>query len=394
MKNKNITTVVVEGTDGVGKSELIKQLFKIYNYKYMCYHRGELSDLVYSLKYNRPIYIGQNNSSIIYILLTCGKEELEKRIRSRNYKDEKELNDEIAKIDDQETFIYYAFKLKDRYNMFLLDTTGKSIEQVGIEASHIIDDYINKLNSDEELSQWNEMYKKGANKLGLDFKSIDNQPYINNIQFIGELNLHNGYFEKFTDKRYPTNLIFSYAYDVKDNRKFDDKKIDFQYIINSKIKDRPEIKEYFDNFKINNKTCLTGESNPYVDNVYILPLKRCFGDEFIYKTGQAKATLYCAREIAFLEFQTARLYEGILANNIVFIDNYTDPLMKIGKSIYGEDKKLLDLIYVYPETICKNYDEILKNNLYDVIIKKQSEYLNKLFIDLKDKNKNLFFNKK
>ena len=53
---KNCFNLVIEGPDAVGKSTLIDGLFKHYNFRYMCYHRGELSNYVFAKKFNRPFF--------------------------------------------------------------------------------------------------------------------------------------------------------------------------------------------------------------------------------------------------------------------------------------------------------------------------------------------------
>lgn len=83
MKSKTITTLVVEGTDGVGKTTLYKNLLDYYNYMYCVYDRGELSNIVYAEKYNRPFCSTQRGLPILYILLICNKSELKRRIIER-----------------------------------------------------------------------------------------------------------------------------------------------------------------------------------------------------------------------------------------------------------------------------------------------------------------------
>lgn len=376
MKSRNITTIIAEGTDGVGKSCLIDELFKIYNYRYMVYHRGEISNLFYAMKYNRPFSATQNGLPFLHVLLTCEKEELKERLRKRE-KSYERLKEELSKIDDQDKFIEIAQKLSNDYHIIIVDTSKKTIEQVGKEVSEKIDNYIENLKNDDVIKEWNEHYSKGCKKLGLKFSSKDNQPYINNIPFMSELTCHNGVFERFDNREYPDNLIFSMGYDITEKETADiTKRIDFAYPINSKINRRPEIFEYYQAFDMNNKTFLTSQ---YVDlmtpNQRIMP--RVFGDNFIACLSHAKATVYCARDLAHLKMQTARLYEAILARQIVFVDKESDPDCDILRQIWGDNQAMISLLYTTPNAICEDYDRI-DENTRQFIIDTQLKWYNNL----------------
>lgn len=376
MKSKNITTIIVEGTDGVGKSTLIQNLFKIYNYRYMCYHRGELSNLVYAKKFNRPFSATQVGLPFLHILLTCDKKELQTRIMSRDYSSHKALKDELSKIKDQDMFIELYRKMKQDYHMLMIDTTGLTPEQTANEVAKMIDDYVSRLEEDEEISEWNEQYKTACESLGLKFTVRGNQPYINNISFMSESTLQNGVYETFADKTYPDNLIYSYAYSTPTEDA--EKKYDFAYIIYSKILRRTEIYDYFMEIAKHNKSCLIADNNYMPKSQHFTRMGRVFGDEFIKRLSEAKATVYCARDLAYLKLQTARLYEAILAKQIVFVDTQSDPDFEILPQIHGNDEQLLSLLYVNPTTICENYDEIVKLNLVDKIIENQTKFYQSL----------------
>ena len=375
MKSKYITTIILEGANGVGKSEAILQLFKLYNYRYMIYHRGELSNLLYAQKYNRPFCQTQCGLPFLYILLTCDKEELKNRILKRGDKEE------LEKIDEQDKFIELAEKLKNDYHILICDTTGLSIEEVGLNLKSMIDSYVNSMPIDSNMSEWNEMYMRGCNKLHIDFKVRDNQLYFNDILTMSEYTLQNGVYETYSDKTYPDNLIFMQGY--SDNIELKEKDLDFVYIINSKIRKRPEVYDYYDVWNETGLKFLTSDFIEIPEYKGRIKMNRAFGDNFIKELSRAKATVYTSRDLASRKLQTARLYESIRAQNIVFIDKLTDINNEILKQIYDRDD-LIKLLSVTPETIVNNYYHIINNNLRDVILNYQNQYYKKLLKGIKD----------
>lgn len=382
MKSRNITTIIAEGTDGVGKSSLIDELFKIYNYRYMVYHRGELSNLFYAMKYNRPFATTQVGLPFLHVLLTCDKDVLRQRIANRaalNGDSKEQLEEELAKVDDQDEFIRLANAMKNDYHVIIVDTTNKSIKQVGKEVAKKIDEYVAKLANDETVSEWNKMYSESAQDLGIEFTCKDNQPYFNNIAFMSESTLQNGVYERFDNKDYPDNLMFALNYGVS-TKQIDKvtKKHDFAYIINSKIKRRKEVYKYYTAFAKAQKTCLVSDNPLIPENEFNIKCPREFGDLFLLNLAKAKATVYCARDLAYLKLQTARLYEAILAKQIVFVDKQSDLDNDMLTQIH-KNKFIIDLLYVTPETICKNYDYIMERpDIYKEIIDAQTKWFNKL----------------
>lgn len=389
MKSRNITTIIAEGTDGVGKSSLIDQLFKIYNYRYMVYHRGEISNLFYALKYNRPFAATQNGLPFLHVLLVCDEKELKRRIidRGKRLKQSKEFVDsELAKVKDQDEFIRLAMCMNNDYHIIVVDTTKSSIEEVGKEVASRIDDYVLKLQNDSDVSEWNKMYKESCEKLGLNFESKDNQPYINGIQFMSELTCQNGVYERFDNKAYPDNLLYSMNYDVsKEEIDKIEKVYDFAYIINSKIKRRPEVYEYYSTFASNYKTCMTSDYALIPRYKYLKPQDRRFGNDFIKTLAKANATVYTARDLAHLKMQTARLYEAIIAKQIVFVDAFSDLdcdiLSQIHTTHYDRfhPNDIVELLYVTPETICEKYDFITTHpRLHQHILQSQTDWYERL----------------
>lgn len=382
MKSRNITTIIAEGTDGVGKTELIYQLFKIYNYRYMVYHRGELSNLFYALKYNRPFAVTQNGLPFLHILLTCDKTELATRIKLRGERlkqSTSEIKEELSKIDDQDEFIKLAQAMSDDYHIIIVDTTGLSIEEVGLKVAKRINMYIESLEDDNTISEWNKTYKESCDKLSLSFTSKDNQPYINNVPFMSELTCQNGVYERFDNRDYPDNLIFAMNYSINES---DINKIiktdDFAYIINSKIKRRPEVYDYYGAFIKHNKSCLVSDNDLIPYDVLLKRQSRQFGNDFIKTLAKAKATVYTARDLAHLKMQTARLYEAILAKQIVFVDGMSDYDCDILKQIH-KDKSIIDMLYTTPYEICDAYDIIINDKcLYHTIIDAQTKWYKNL----------------
>lgn len=382
MKSAYITTIILEGTDGVGKSTVIEGLQKHYKFRYMMYHRGDLSNIVYAEKFRRFPALTQIGLPFLHVLLTCDDLELSKRIYSRDVSIDEKQND-IRSILDQDRFIYYALRMKNDYHVIIVNTTGMSKKEMVDEVIRRIERYVAALPVDKDLSEWNRQYEKGCAKLGLKFSSRNNQPYINDIPFISESTLQNGVYEQFLNKDYPTNFIFSLGYDISSEEVTAIKKtVDFAYVINSKINRRPEVYDYYDVFSSNNKTCIVSKNLPLLDchpnRRWFVPIDRAFGDDFIRAIASAKATVYCGKDLAYLKLQTARLYEAILAKQIVFVDESADPQKEILRSIHP-DQSLVDLLTVNPNNIIEAYDHIMSQpQIIQKIISDQDKYYNYL----------------
>ena len=93
MKSPQITTIIVEGTDGVGKSTVISGLQKFYKFRYMMYHRGDMSNMVYAEKFNRFPALTQVGLPFLHVLLVCEDNELMKRINGRQADEEEKKSD-------------------------------------------------------------------------------------------------------------------------------------------------------------------------------------------------------------------------------------------------------------------------------------------------------------
>lgn len=386
MRYKNIHNIIIEGPNGVGKSTLIQNLFKYYNYRYMCYHRGEISNYLFATKFGRPYFVTQNKLPFLYIVLLCDKNELSRRIIKRGIQEKwshEELDEELKTIVDNDDFIKLAKEMSNDYDIEIIDTTNLTEEEVLNEAVKILDKR-NLEDTDLEISTWNEMYDIACKKYGLDFTVKDNQPYINHIPINVESTLHNGVYETFSDKRYPDNLLYTLAYDTS-KIKLEPKQYDFVYIINSKIKRRPEVFDYYKSFVDNGKTCLIADNDLVENNELLIKQGRIFKEDFIGALSKAKATVYTSRDLAYLKLQTARLYESILADNIIFVDSQSDLDNEILSQIYGDDKDMIELMTVDPSNIVDKYNSIINNQqLVDYILKSQHDFYNNLVADFEN----------
>lgn len=385
MKSKNINMFIVEGADGVGKTTLYEKLLKQFNYVFPVYDRGELSNFVYAKKFNRPFASSQRNLPILYILLYCKKDILRNRILERgqkNYWPISLIDSELDKINDQDIFLENIENFSKDYHIITIDNSLLNEDETLSVATQKINEYLEKLNCDSEntYSDWNKLYSTECEKLGLEFKTINNQPYINGFPIMAECNLHNGLYETFTDKRVPHNLIYCQYYNQEPNiLNIFDRKEDFAYIINSKIFTRHEVYDYFNSFTENNLSCLTGTTQFCESNPLIKCCDRVFGDEYIKLISNAKATVYIGRRLEYLKYLSTRLYESIIAKQIIFVDELSDKDNDILRNIHGENNEILNILRVTPKNICEKYNELMKNsNLVEIIIKNQSEWYEKL----------------
>lgn len=375
MKLTNVFNLIIEGPDAVGKSTLIDGLFKQYNFRYMCYHRGEMSNYVFAKKFKRQFFATQNGLPFIYIYLYCNEKVLKERILKRSIEEhwtKEETEHELSKVSDVVLFEQaYKDMLKD-YTIFRIDTSDLSQTDTLNTASILLEKYQNFLVDDTNISSWNKMYKKICKKLSINFKVVDNQPYIDGKPVMVESTLHNGEYETYADKKCYDNTLYAMAYE-KINQQ--EKVYDFNYIINSKIKRRPEIFEYYKAFEHNNLTCMvSGRNNLVKDSKYLIAQQDFTENDYLENISRSYATVYCSRDLAYLELQTARLYEAILAKNIVFVDEKTDRENKILKQIYPNDKSMQRLMRVNPNNIAETYKLVKERNLTDIILKAQDEF--------------------
>lgn len=281
-------------------------------------------------------------------------------------------------------YIHAAEVLKNEYNIITIDHTDMVSDELEDEIVNRVKEFVEKLPKDKEINAFNELYKKGAEKYGLKVTVRDNQPYLENQMFMADFQYHNGLYETFEDKSMPDTLLYAAAYE-NTTTNTEGKQFDFQYPINSKILFRPEVKDYVKHIS-DSLTLLTTESH-YLDDVAnmrnVTMFSKVFGDDYIKQLSRAKATIITNRELAHTEMMTARWYEAVLANTVIFADYITDPHSKVLKQIHGNDEQLIDKLTVVPETIVNSYNEVMSDKeLVKTILDKQHAWFNKLLSEI------------
>lgn len=281
-------------------------------------------------------------------------------------------------------YIHAAEVLKNEYNIITIDHTDMVSDELEDEIVKRVKEFVEKLPKDKEINAFNELYKKGAEKYGLKVTVRDNQPYLENQMFMADFQYHNGLYETFEDKSMPDTLLYAAAYE-NTTTNTEGKQFDFQYPINSKILFRPEVKYYIKH--ISDSLTLTTTESHYLDDVANMKnvnmFGKVFGDDYIKQLSRAKATIITNRELAHTEMMTARWYEAVLANTVIFADYITDPHSKVLKQIHGNDEQLIDKLTVVPETIVNSYNEVMSDKeLVKTILDKQHAWFNKLLSEI------------
>lgn len=281
-------------------------------------------------------------------------------------------------------YVRAAALLKDEYNIITIETSNMTYDEVVDTITNEVKKFVSALPTDKEINGFNELYKKGAEKYGLKVTIRDNQPYLENQQFMADFQYHNGLYETFEDKSMPDTLLYVAAYNNTETD-MSNKTIDFQYPINSKILFRPEVKDYVKHIS-DSLTLLTTESH-YLDDVAnmknVTMFGKVFGDDYIKQLSRTKATIITNRELAHTEMMTARWYEAVLANTVIFVDKITDPYSKVLKQIHSDNEKLIDLLTVIPETIVNNYLTVINDTqLVKQILDAQHKWFNKLLSEI------------
>lgn len=281
-------------------------------------------------------------------------------------------------------YIHAAEVLKNEYNIITIDHTDMVSNELEDEIVKRVKEFVEKLPKDKEINAFNELYKKGAEKYGLKVTVRDNQPYLENQMFMADFQYHNGLYETFEDKSMPDTLLYAAAYE-NTTTNTEGKQFDFQYPINSKILFRPEVKYYIKH--ISDSLTLTTTESHYLDDVANMKnvnmFGKVFGDDYIKKLSKAKATIITNRELAHTEMMTARWYEAVLANTVIFADYITDPHSKVLKQIHGNDEQLIDKLTVVPETIVNSYNEVMSDKeLVKTILDRQHVWFNKLLSEI------------
>lgn len=281
-------------------------------------------------------------------------------------------------------YVHAAEVLKNEYHIITIDHTDMILDELKVEIVKRVKEFVKKLPKDKEINAFNELYKKGAEKYGLKVTVRDNQPYLENQMFMADFQYHNGLYETFEDKSMPDTLLYVAAYE-NTTTNTEGKQFDFQYPINSKILFRPEVRDYVKH--ISDSLTLTTTESHYLDDVANMKnvnmFGKVFGDDYIKELSKAKATIITNRELAHTEMMTARWYEAVLANTVIFVDKITDPHCKVLKQIHGNDERLIDKLTVIPETIVNSYNEVMSDKeLVKTILDRQHTWFNKLLSEI------------
>ena len=371
MLSRTITTIILEGSDGVGKDTIAHEMWQNHLAKYRVYVRGELSDYVYAKKYGRAFHSTQRGLPFVYVVLLDSEDSIANKIKNRDGADAKDLK----KISDQALFYDAVRQLRSDYHIITYSVYNKTPEECANEIYELVDNYANGLRNDDSINEYNQMYKKGCDMMGIKFSVKNNQPFFNNTMVMADAQLHNGSYERVMDKKCPHNLIFSLAY--SDTPKLSKKTFDFCYIIGSKINVRSEVRSYlaaFDNYDL---TCMTKTDAP----------DKVFGDEYIERISKAKATIYTARDLASLEMITVRPYEAALANQILFVDEESDPDNKLLQQIHAHTK-YAKLLRVNPDNIAYIYKSLTAEDINAILVHQHGWY-NRLRKDCLDHAKQI-----
>lgn len=367
MKSKTISHIILEGCDGVGKDTICSRLWPRYKFKYRVYVRGEISDYVYSLKYNRRFISTQRGLPFLYVVLIGDKEEIKNHIIKRDGK----MSEDLTKISDNELFKEASIKLINDYHIIVIDCGKKSIDDLVNEIYTKSLEYIDSLEKDDEINIFNKLYQDGCKKVGINFSVRNNQPYFNNTMIMADAHLHNGSFETFTNLSIPHNLIFSLAYTFPKSHftrnDFYERQFDFSYLINSKILFRPEVYDYYGYWESNHKKFLVTESRfiPCYENS--VRVNKEYGDDYINILKTSRATVYTSRDLVSIKMMTVRVYEAIISGQLLFVDINSDPDNEILSQMFDKnkeyDKKCINLLRVTPNTITTNYNKIINEDM-------------------------------
>ena len=226
--NNNISHVVIEGCDGVGKSTLLFGLQKKFNRIGPSFRdRGELSDFVYAKKFGRSVVsVNQCHLPFLYVLITKSEDEIRKQLERRAQIDPvaaKDLSEELDAIKDQRLFTDMFHEFKVDHHAIMCNLTGKSIEESIDFVYNQINEYLDHLPKDCADSTTHFILSNAACKKQWRFYSINGQPYFNSKMAILDPDKHNGVYETVTDKTYPISLMYAAEFEqyVKDRVKTD-----------------------------------------------------------------------------------------------------------------------------------------------------------------------------
>lgn len=367
MLPKNVSMIFIEycETDSDFMTRLCNDVSYKLNNRYLVKYNGDITEFIKAEREGRVPHKYLHNVPALHVVLY-----------------DKTSNSKLNECNS--VYVRAAVLLQNEYNIILIETSSMTYNEMVKAIAEKVNEFVTALPVDKEINAFNELYKKGAEKYGLTVTVRENQPYLENQQFMADFQYHNGLYETFEDKSMPDTLLYAAAYTNTEPQTMY-KPYDFQYPINSKILFRPEVKEYVKHIS-DSLTLLTTESH-YLDDVAniknVKMFGKVFGDEYIKQLSLAKATIITNRELYHTEMMTARWYEAVLANTVIFVDNITDPASKVLRQIHGNNETLISLLSVIPETIVNNYLTVISDeDLVKQILDAQHAWFNKLLSEI------------
>lgn len=373
LKNRQFNTLIVEGPDCEQKRQFMEKLHDYFQGQYLVITHGDIYEQVYAMKHNIVPIRHTHGAQVKYIIFDFN-------LDNEEYMKELSLYKKVIQKTPSEEY--------DMMNIVWQGTLDKTVCRVGFRIN-----FENQYESDLDLNEFNKMYKKGCEKYDLSWKVIDNQPYLGVRQIMADYQYHNGSYETYDDKTIPDTLLYSAAYTNTKSCSIADfmkKKYDVQYPINSKIKYRSDAQDYIREI-VKSFTLYTSKSS-YIDETVIdckpdekariHTFDKVFCDDYIKELSQAKTTVITNQEFAHTEMMTARWYEAVLANCIIFVDKHTDPENKVLKQIYGKNSKYVEMLTVTPETFVEKIKQIIdlpaEYQCIDEILNAQHAWYNRL----------------
>lgn len=139
MKNN----IILEGTDGVGKTSTIKELNK---YNIICQDRSKdiiskymMFDIDMNIRAKKYYEFLKNNDCIVIFLINNNKEELMKRIYSREKISEFDLQAYEYNNLYKDTYLYMKKNKMLNNKLFMIDCTGLSLSKQVKEIKNLIE---------------------------------------------------------------------------------------------------------------------------------------------------------------------------------------------------------------------------------------------------------------
>lgn len=132
--------VILEGTDGVGKTSTIKAL-KDFDLQDRDKFISKYMDFNISLEKRAKLYYDylKNRHDIVIFLINNDKEELERRVYSREVIDEYDCLTYLYNLLYLETYLYMENKEMLNNKLFLINTTNMTIEDMALAVKKIIE---------------------------------------------------------------------------------------------------------------------------------------------------------------------------------------------------------------------------------------------------------------